>query len=64
MGEVLINLTEDVELWYTGAGKNHGWILTVEDDVLIRMGSPVGHGKGQWKRRRRLRHRGGPDART
>jgi hypothetical protein len=50
--EVLINLTEDVELWYTGAGKNHGWMLTVEDDeVLVRLGSPIGHGKGKWKLR-------------
>lgn len=27
----IINVTEDVSLWYTGAAKNHGWMLTVED---------------------------------
>jgi hypothetical protein len=52
VGEQVINLTEDVELWYTGAGANHGWIFTVEDtDVLVRLGSPIGAGKGQWKLR-------------
>jgi hypothetical protein len=51
-GEQVINLTEDVELWYTGAGTNHGWALTVEDaDVLVRLASPIGAGKGQWRLR-------------
>jgi hypothetical protein len=49
-GDVTVNLTEDVELWYTGAGANQGWIVTVEDaDVLVRLLSPLGSGKGQWK---------------
>lgn len=26
-----INVTEDVALWYSGAAKNHGWMITVED---------------------------------
>src|SRR5262249_51407615 len=51
-GEVVVNLTEDVELWYTGAGANHGWIVTCEDpNILIRLGSPIGIGKGGWKLR-------------
>lgn len=51
-GEQVINLTEDVELWYTGAGANHGWALTIEDpDVLVRLASPISVGKGQWKLR-------------
>jgi hypothetical protein len=52
VGEQVVNLTEDVELWYTGAGANHGWALTLEDpDVLVRLASPIGNGKGQWKLR-------------
>lgn len=51
-GEQTVNVTEDVELWYTGAAENHGWILTVEDpDVLIRFGSPLWDGKGTLKLR-------------
>lgn len=31
VGEQVINVTEDVELWYTGAAPNNGWMFTVED---------------------------------
>lgn len=30
-GDQIINVTEDVALWYTGAAKNHGWMVSVED---------------------------------
>ena len=36
-----INVTEDVALWYTGAAKNHGWMLTVEDPgVFVQLVPP------------------------
>ena len=41
-GEQSINVTQDVELWYTGAAQNHGWMVTLEDqDCWIRIGSPM-----------------------
>ena len=32
VGEYTVDVTEDVELWYTGASANRGWILTLEKD--------------------------------
>lgn len=41
-GEQSLNVTQDVELWYSGAAKNHGWIVTLEDaDTFVRLPSPV-----------------------
>ena len=46
-GELTINVTEDVELWYTGAAENQGWIVTVEDPAaLVRLNSPLWVGQG------------------
>lgn len=51
-GEVTINVTEDVELWYTGAAENQGWIVTVEDPaLLVRVHSPLWAGTGLLKLR-------------
>jgi hypothetical protein len=51
-GEVTINVTEDVELWYTGAAENQGWLLSVEDPAaLIRLNSPFYTGHGNYKLR-------------
>jgi hypothetical protein len=51
-GDQVVNVTEDVELWYTGAAANHGWILTHEDTgSLIRLSSPVWATRGNWKLR-------------
>ena len=51
-GELNINVTEDIELWYTGAVANQGWIVTVEDATsLIRINSPLWTGQGQFKLR-------------
>ena len=30
IGDYTADLTEDIELWYTGAVANHGWIWTLE----------------------------------
>jgi hypothetical protein len=54
IGEQTVDLTEDVELWYTGAAANRGWIMTLEPDgTHIYLPSPytlehLGGGK-QWK---------------
>jgi hypothetical protein len=51
-GEKVVNVTEDVELWYTGASANHGWMLTMDDpDVYIVLNSPLWSGRGSWKLR-------------
>jgi len=41
-GDVVINVTEDVELWYTGVALNQGWIFTVEDPgTTVQFNSPI-----------------------
>jgi hypothetical protein len=51
-GEKVVNVTQDVELWYTGAAPNNGWLLTAEDaDALIRLDSPLWNARGRWKLR-------------
>jgi hypothetical protein len=51
-GEKTVNVTEDVELWYTGAAPNHGWMLTFEDaEGYVAVHSPVWGGRGTWKLR-------------
>jgi len=51
-GPCTINVTEDVQLWNSGAAANQGWILNVEDvDSLIRLNLPMYQGRGQWKLR-------------
>jgi hypothetical protein len=52
MGEKVVNVTEDVELWYTGVATNHGWMITMEDpDIYVVLSSPVWSGRGTWKLR-------------
>ena len=49
-GDHSLNVTQDVELWYSGQVPNQGWIMTVDDpNVLVRLGSPTFYGKGLWK---------------
>jgi len=50
--EVIVNVTEDVELWYAGAAPNNGWLLTVEDPgVQVELRSPIWEGRGDWRLR-------------
>jgi len=35
LGERVINVTEDMEIWYTRSALNTGWILTIEDPANI-----------------------------
>lgn len=49
-GEMSFNVTEDVELWYSGAAKNYGWILSAEDqDAWVRTPSPFWGAPKGWK---------------
>jgi hypothetical protein len=54
-GEKSVNVTEDVELWYTGAAKNQGWIVRVEDQSSsLQLYSPLSwypSGRGKWQLR-------------
>jgi hypothetical protein len=51
-GEQVLNVTQDVELWYTAAAANNGWLFTTEDaDARILLASPLGQGRGTWKLR-------------
>jgi hypothetical protein len=51
-GEKTVNVTEDVELWYTGAAANHGWTVALEDpDTYVVLWSPVWTNRGSWKLR-------------
>jgi len=51
-GEKTLNVTEDVELWYSGASANHGWMLTMEDrEAYVTLTSPFWGGRGSWKLR-------------
>ena len=53
-GEMTINVTEDVDLWYSGAAGNEGWLLTVEDPATVaNFVSPLSVPAGQaaWKLR-------------
>ena len=53
-GEVTINVTEDVALWYTRSASNEGWIITVEDPQLkVYLTSPLAgpDARNAWKLR-------------
>ncbi len=51
-GDMTLNVTQDVELWYSGAVKNHGWIITVDDpDCYLYLSSPFWGAPKGWKLR-------------
>ncbi len=51
-GSVVINVTEDLDLWQRGAAAQQGWLLSVEDpDVTIRFPSPLYNEASSWKLR-------------
>jgi len=53
-GEVTVNVTEDVALWYTGSASNEGWIVTVEDpELAVYLASPLAstEARSAWKLR-------------
>ena len=52
IGEQVVNVTEDLELWYTVAAPNYGWIFTVEDvGTMVRFRSPEYDAAAEWKLR-------------
>jgi len=51
-GEVIINVTGDVELWHKGAAPNNGWLISVEDPgVGVTFRSPLWDGMADWRLR-------------
>lgn len=49
-GELALNVTEDVELWYTGAAPHFGWLFTVEDpETMVRFSSPAWDAVESWR---------------
>ncbi|MEO8205272.1 MAG: hypothetical protein ABI615_03770 [Chthoniobacterales bacterium] len=51
-GEQVINLTEDVELWYSGAAHNYGWQISSEDtDAYFLLSIPVTEIQDNWELR-------------
>lgn len=52
MGEHTFNVTEDVELWYSGAAPNYGWQLATDEQMSwFRAQSPFWQGPKAWKLR-------------
>lgn len=53
VGEHTVDVTEDIELWYTGGSTNRGWILNLENDLgaiyFPSPYSPTVNGGKQWK---------------
>ncbi len=53
VGAQTVDLSEDVELWYTGGAPNRGWIFTLEPDgnhaYVSSPYSPIVGGGKQWK---------------
>ena len=47
--QVTVNVTQDVELWHTGAAPNRGWLLTFDSASLLV--SPTHGGRSQWQLR-------------
>ena len=47
--QATVNVTQDVELWHTGAAPNRGWLLTFDSASLLV--SPTHAGRGQWQLR-------------
>lgn len=51
VGIYTVDVTEDVELWYTGAVANRGWILTMEENTgPVYLYAPYGPHQGAPKR--------------
>jgi len=47
--QITVNVTQDVELWHSGAAPNRGWLLTFDSPSIII--SPTHAGRQQWQLR-------------
>lgn len=48
-GEVTLNVTSDVEMWYTKAAPNYGWMFAVEEPgALVGFYGHIYHGYSPW----------------
>ena len=51
VGESTVDITEDVELWYTGGAANRGWMLPLENEQQnIYLASPYGPNQDSGKK--------------
>lgn len=49
-GESTADVTEDVDLWYTGAARNRGWVLTLDDTgSLVYLTAPYPPAPSSWR---------------
>lgn len=50
--ELMIDVTQDVELWYTGFAANHGWALSIDEgNQYLRLDSPLNGGARRYRLR-------------
>ncbi|MCE9592305.1 MAG: hypothetical protein K8S99_17500 [Planctomycetes bacterium] len=52
LGDRVVNVTEDIEIWYTKSSPNNGWIITIEDPaVSVRFNGTPMTSPDNWKLR-------------
>ncbi len=47
--QILVDVTQDVELWHSGAAPNRGWLLTFDSACILQ--SPTHAGRQMWQLR-------------
>ena len=52
VGEQVIDVTQDVEMWYTGMAPNHGWVMAIDEaNTVLRLYTPLYNGRGKYRLR-------------
>ena len=52
IGEQNIDVTQDVEMWYTGIAPNHGWVMAIDEaNTFLRLYTPLYNGRGKFRLR-------------
>lgn len=50
--EITLDVTQDVELWYTGMAPNHGWLVAIDEAAaLLRVRGPFFNGQNGYRLR-------------
>lgn len=50
--EQIIDVTQDVQLWYSGVAPNNGWVMALDEgNQYLRLGNPMYDAKGVYKLR-------------
>jgi len=51
-GKIILNVTSDVEMWYTKTAQNFGWLFAIEElGSTVMFTSPTYHGSEPWRLR-------------